>query len=554
MLQPGERDGSAPASRSPRWALVGWRAGRGPGSARAACTGCTSFNNCFRLVSPVQAARAVPLPDALAAAAGGAGSAEAAGVAKTAGRALTAAEAIAAGHDREAGSGVGGHRRRLLEAEAVPLASLAAAAAWHQSQLRALLSSSSPGSSSPPTLPAPAPAAATVPGSQGVHPCRPTMRAVARQQPELQQVRALAAAGYDIFAVDGDKPNTVLAPTNVALQSLAAGACFSRGVRCPGVSAACQHGLSLYCLLCCRPLLSGASWQQCPRSLLHAASWAWPRCCGRSLDCPGCWQAGAPLACPSPPAEPRVAARPRCRHHRQRRAEAAAGGLLQRGAVPSAARGVRAPAQPACASCRLAGLWQGCCRLRPVGAPAAHVQAACSVPWPLLPLEPRAPPSTHTKIVCSAYNVSQLAAEQGPDGILTSLGRAMKQDFTVTFDNSTVPVGAPGLGAARQGCRLQRSACLPSRLLAPHCTHHRAASCLPPTAITATQPLGTAARPLLLALPACSPCLAALLRVPDQPACLHPLRPAGGGHWRLARQQRTHHILAQGLRRLAAHH
>lgn len=56
-----------------------------------------------------------------------------------------------------------------------------------------------------------------------MHPCRPTIRAVARQQPELQQLRALAAAGYDMFAVDGNKPFTVLAPSNTALQALAAG-------------------------------------------------------------------------------------------------------------------------------------------------------------------------------------------------------------------------------------------------------------------------------------------------------------------------------------------
>ncbi|KAL4437761.1 hypothetical protein ABPG77_005673 [Micractinium sp. CCAP 211/92] len=118
------------------------------------------------------------------------------------------------------------------------------------------------------------------------------MRAVARQLPELQQLRALAAAGYDVFAVDGNKPYTVLAPTNAALQALAAGITDSDEQ-----------------MLLEQGFYSVVLYHQLPEG---------------------------------------------------------------------------------------------------------------------------------------AYDISQLVAEQDPDGILTSLGRAMKQDFAITFDNSTMPVVATG--------------------------------------------------------------------------------------------------------------
>jgi hypothetical protein len=55
--------------------------------------------------------------------------------------------------------------------------------------------------------------------------CTPTMYSVAKRRPELRQALQLAAAGYNFFSVDGataSKPATVLAPTNSALQALAA--------------------------------------------------------------------------------------------------------------------------------------------------------------------------------------------------------------------------------------------------------------------------------------------------------------------------------------------
>lgn len=60
-------------------------------------------------------------------------------------------------------------------------------------------------------------------GNSATPPCTPTLRAVARQQPALRQLLALAHAGYDAFVVDGGKPFTLLAPTDAALQQLAAG-------------------------------------------------------------------------------------------------------------------------------------------------------------------------------------------------------------------------------------------------------------------------------------------------------------------------------------------
>lgn len=51
--------------------------------------------------------------------------------------------------------------------------------------------------------------------------CRPTLLDVARRQPQLRQLVALAGAGFNVFAADTNKPFTVLAPTNDALQALA---------------------------------------------------------------------------------------------------------------------------------------------------------------------------------------------------------------------------------------------------------------------------------------------------------------------------------------------
>lgn len=55
--------------------------------------------------------------------------------------------------------------------------------------------------------------------------CTPTMYSVAKRRPELRQALQLAAAGYNFFSVDGAtaaKPATVFAPSNSALQALAA--------------------------------------------------------------------------------------------------------------------------------------------------------------------------------------------------------------------------------------------------------------------------------------------------------------------------------------------
>lgn len=204
--------------------------------ATAGMKACVAFLQPLPVGTPTQVARAVPLPAALAAAAGGPGEASSAGVTQPAGVAFAAAARVAAVHELEGGREAGDRRGRLLAGEAAPLSAHAAHAAdageRRPARLRGLLAPSSPDSSSPtpPRVPAasPGPAAAAPPGSQAVHPCRPTIRAVARQQPELQQLRALAAAGYDMFAVDGNKPFTVLAPSNTALQALAAGACGSR--------------------------------------------------------------------------------------------------------------------------------------------------------------------------------------------------------------------------------------------------------------------------------------------------------------------------------------
>lgn len=53
--------------------------------------------------------------------------------------------------------------------------------------------------------------------------CSPTLLQVARQHAELKQAVQLAAAGYNMFAVDGGKPFTVLVPSDAAVQELAAG-------------------------------------------------------------------------------------------------------------------------------------------------------------------------------------------------------------------------------------------------------------------------------------------------------------------------------------------
>ena len=58
--------------------------------------------------------------------------------------------------------------------------------------------------------------------------CTPSLLDVAKEQGQLRQLVALAAAGYDVFAADGGKPFTALAPTDGALQQLAAGA-WARG-------------------------------------------------------------------------------------------------------------------------------------------------------------------------------------------------------------------------------------------------------------------------------------------------------------------------------------
>jgi hypothetical protein len=54
--------------------------------------------------------------------------------------------------------------------------------------------------------------------------CSPSLLDVAKEQGQLRQLVALAAAGYDLFAVDGGKPFTALAPSDRALKQLAAGA------------------------------------------------------------------------------------------------------------------------------------------------------------------------------------------------------------------------------------------------------------------------------------------------------------------------------------------
>lgn len=105
-----------------------------------------------------------------------------------------------------------------------------------------------------------------------MHPCRPTMRAVARQLPELQQLTALAAAGYDVFAVDGNKPYTVLAPTNAALQTLAAGARSSRGACCPPHSALRASPAAACLLLRARHLCIPGAQSRAHRWFLGAGS------------------------------------------------------------------------------------------------------------------------------------------------------------------------------------------------------------------------------------------------------------------------------------------
>lgn len=59
--------------------------------------------------------------------------------------------------------------------------------------------------------------------------CSPSLLDVAKEQGQLRQLVALAAAGYDLFAADGGKPFTALAPSDRALKQLAAGA--------PGIAA-----------------------------------------------------------------------------------------------------------------------------------------------------------------------------------------------------------------------------------------------------------------------------------------------------------------------------
>jgi hypothetical protein len=67
--------------------------------------------------------------------------------------------------------------------------------------------------------------------------CEPSLIDVARTQPELRQLVQLAIAGYNVFSVDGGKNFTVLAPTNAALQNLAAGESAAQGSRTAAVAA-----------------------------------------------------------------------------------------------------------------------------------------------------------------------------------------------------------------------------------------------------------------------------------------------------------------------------
>ena len=179
-------------------------------------------------------------------------------------------------------------------------------------------------------------------------------------------------------------------------------------------------------------------------------------------------------------------------------------------------------------------------------------------------------PAVAAALPCrSAYNLSELV-QLGVGGLQTSLGRALnKKAYQVSFDGKTKPVSE----ACCQGGLLPATALL--LLLGDWCQRAaaRAASeggcCLPercclPEGCCQSRPArgggrlaSSRARRKTVDRSAAAFC-PLLLRL-RQTTAIAPAAPAfhraaGGGHRRLARQQRPGACLASGLRRLAAHH